>query len=149
MRPPLGECSICVTHMLAYGPSTIRLMSLELTVISSTYQKQVDDLLERRHLGTQAPCFMTEFFDMGKDKEFTAEESYFMAGTMMEAGSETTRTSLHELAAGAALFPEWVATARKELDEVCGGNAERLPELSDMPNLPYIKAIAKETLRWK
>ena len=39
-----------------------------------------------------------------------------------------------------------VKKAQKQLDEVLGG--ERLPEQSDMDQLPYISAIVKETLRW-
>lgn len=113
------------------------------------YKKQMDDLRERRRLGIQKPCFMTEFLDMGKDREFGEEELYFMSGTMLEAGSDTTRVSLHEMAAGAALFPDWVERVRRQLDEVCGRNAERLPTFEDMPRLPLVKAVAKETLRWK
>ena len=36
--------------------------------------------------------------------------------------------------------------AQKQLDDVLGG--ERLPERSDMDQLPCIAAIVKETLRW-
>ena len=37
-------------------------------------------------------------------------------------------------------------TAQRQLDHVLGG--ERLPDHSDIDNLPYIVAIVKETLRW-
>ena len=36
--------------------------------------------------------------------------------------------------------------AQKQLDDVLGG--ERLPEHSDIDELPYITAIIKETFRW-
>ena len=36
--------------------------------------------------------------------------------------------------------------AQHQLDSVLGG--ERLPDLSDLDDLPYIVAIVKETLRW-
>ena len=39
-----------------------------------------------------------------------------------------------------------VKKAQKQLDDVLGG--ERLPEHSDMDDLPYISAIIKETFRW-
>ena len=67
----------------------------------------------------------------------------------MEAGTETTRTSLHQVIAAWALWLDWVERARKELDAVCGANAERLPNLSDMYALPIIKGAVKESLRWK
>jgi len=46
----------------------------------------------------------------------------------------------------ATLYPEVVRLAQEELDEILDG--ERLPELSDKPQLPYISAIVKEVLRW-
>lgn len=67
----------------------------------------------------------------------------------MEAGSDTTRMSMNQVIAGAALFPDWVGRARRELDAVCGTNAERLPDFEDLDSLPLIKAAVKESLRWK
>ncbi len=43
-------------------------------------------------------------------------------------------------------FPEVVSKAQKELDAVVG---DRMPEFTDMPNLPYIRAMVKEVLRWR
>jgi len=45
-----------------------------------------------------------------------------------------------------ALHPHVVRKAQEELDRVVGN--ERLPELSDQENLPYISALMKELLRW-
>ena len=39
-----------------------------------------------------------------------------------------------------------VRTAQRQLDSVLGGG--RLPDHSDIDDLPYIVAIVKETLRW-
>lgn len=44
------------------------------------------------------------------------------------------------------LNPEAQAKAQKELDTVIG--PDRLPTWEDRPNLPYIGAIIKETIRW-
>jgi cytochrome P450 len=43
------------------------------------------------------------------------------------------------------LFPSVAKTAQAELDKVCG---DRLPDLNDVPDLPYIRACVKESLRW-
>jgi len=94
-------------------------------------------------------CFISEFRRLGRDKSLDYESMVFLGGTLIEAGSDTTRVAMNQLMAGAALFPESVARARTELDAVCGANAERLPDASDIANLPYIKAVAKEVLRWK
>lgn len=37
--------------------------------------------------------------------------------------------------------------AREELDRVVG--TDRLPTFTDRPQLPYINALMKETLRWQ
>lgn len=50
--------------------------------------------------------------------------------------------------AGALAYPDWAERARQHLDRVCG-DAERLPGFGDTKELPYIKAVVKETLRWR
>ena len=44
------------------------------------------------------------------------------------------------------LFPEVQKKAQQELDRVVG--TDRLPDLSDQSELPYITAIMKEVFRW-
>ena len=44
------------------------------------------------------------------------------------------------------LYPEVQAKAQAELDQVVG--RDRLPELSDRANLPYLRSIMAEVLRW-
>lgn len=45
-----------------------------------------------------------------------------------------------------ALFPEVQKRAQAELDRVIGPH--RLPEYDDIEQMPYIRALAMETLRW-
>lgn len=92
---------------------------------------------------------MTEFKRLGRDKLIDYETMVFLGGSLVEAGSDTTRVALNQLMAATALFPETVARARQDLDRVCGAHAERLPMAGDLVDLPYIKAAAKEVLRWK
>ncbi|KIX08808.1 uncharacterized protein Z518_03465 [Rhinocladiella mackenziei CBS 650.93] len=113
------------------------------------YKREIDNLRQRQRQGIQKPCFMTELLDAGKDREFSEDELYFIAGALMEAGSDATRVALHEVVAGAALFPDWVERARVELDSVCGANGERLSDFSDIEHCPIIKGAVKESIRWK
>jgi len=92
---------------------------------------------------------MTEFLDAGKDRGFSDEELCFISGTLMEAGSDTTRISLHEVVAAAALYPDWVERARMQLDRVCGANGERLSVAQDLAQCPVIRGAVKESMRWK
>jgi len=45
------------------------------------------------------------------------------------------------------LNPEAQTKAQDELDRVVGPN--RLPDFSDQQDLPYIRAVCKEVLRWQ
>jgi cytochrome P450 len=99
--------------------------------------------------GTAHECFATNFFAVADQYGFDQDQQMFIAGSLIEAGSDTTRNQNNLLIAAAAVYPEWVAKARKQLDDACGHNAERLPDWQDWDKLPYIQAVIKETLRWR
>lgn len=46
-----------------------------------------------------------------------------------------------------ATHPDKLRKAQEELDAVVG--QDRLPELADIENLPYVKAFIKEVIRWR
>lgn len=116
------------------------------------FKKEVDQLNEKIDKGTARPCFAVDFLQGARSKkEYAMDETHqiYVLSGLIEAGSDTTRTAVIQMMAAAACYPEWAATARKLLDEVCGANAERLPVLADRPAIPYITAVMKETLRWR
>lgn len=76
-------------------------------------------------------------------------QKLFVLGSLIEAGSDTSRVTIGQIIAGAVLYPDWVQRARKELDAVCGNHAERLPQWEDREALPYITAVVKEGFRWR
>lgn len=45
------------------------------------------------------------------------------------------------------LYPNVMKRAQAEIDDVVG--RDRLPTFADRENLPYIRAIVKEVLRWR
>src|SRR5579863_8460195 len=63
------------------------------------------------------------------------------------AGAETTATTLIWWALAMIAYPEIQKRAQDQLDVVVG--RARPPTFSDAPNLPYIQALVKETLRWR
>lgn len=115
------------------------------------YQDEVDVLQAKIAKGTDKPCFMTALLEGTAKKEYvlTETEKLMVLSTLLEAGSDTSRTATTQMIAGAAAYPEWTRKARALLDEVCGANAERLPNLGDREALPYITAAVKEALRWR
>ncbi|KAI1790108.1 cytochrome P450 [Ganoderma leucocontextum] len=63
------------------------------------------------------------------------------------AGADTTISTVQTFFMAMACYPEVQAKARAELDAVVGPN--RLPSFEDRDSLPYITAIAKESMRWQ
>lgn len=77
--------------------------------------------------------------------KFSDDQAAYISGSVLEAGSDTTAATLVGFVQAMVLFPEVVRNAQEELDRVCGG---RLPTIDDEPNLPYIRSVIKETMRW-
>ncbi|KAF8874735.1 cytochrome P450 [Infundibulicybe gibba] len=78
------------------------------------------------------------------------EEEMYARGTAAIAyagGADTTVSTVHGFFMAMALYPDVQRKAQAELDSVLGKN--RLPEFSDRDSLPYVNAVAKETMRWQ
>ncbi|KAL6406506.1 cytochrome p450 [Ilyonectria robusta] len=113
------------------------------------YQREVERLERKQKEGTQRRCFATDFLETEEVKKMDDTQKLFVFGTLMEAGSDTSRVTIGQIIAAAATYPDWVARARTELEAVCGPNAERLPQWEDRPKLKYISAVVKEGFRWR
>ncbi|KNG83645.1 putative O-methylsterigmatocystin oxidoreductase [Aspergillus nomiae NRRL 13137] len=95
----------------------------------------------------QAPeCFVKQFIETDYERNGIGElQASFVAGTMIEAGSETTSSALDSCVKYFAAYPKAQAKAYNEVRRVVGEN--RLPAFEDERDLPYIRAYIKEILR--
>ncbi|KAJ4211748.1 hypothetical protein NW759_012347 [Fusarium solani] len=104
-------------------------------------KKEVDE-------GKARDCFCKEFYLADPKKNGINDlEAAYTCGGLIEAGSETTATTINNWMLAMVLFPETAKKAQEEIDRVSG--SERLPQFSDQENLPYIRAMIKEVLRWR
>jgi cytochrome P450 len=76
------------------------------------------------------------------DREFS-----FIPASLFGAGSDTTASTLCSAFLALITHPETLGAAHSELDTVIGSN--RSPTFADEPDLPYIRALIKEVLRWR
>ncbi|OAL53153.1 cytochrome P450 [Pyrenochaeta sp. DS3sAY3a] len=97
--------------------------------------------------GRSDHCFAMDFLETYTAEGFNEDEAALIALGLMLAGAGTTGAIQNFLIMGCALNPHVVQKAHEELDRIVGRN--RLPDLSDEPNLPYVRAIIKETMRWR
>ncbi|KAH7345895.1 cytochrome P450 76C3 [Pyrenochaeta sp. MPI-SDFR-AT-0127] len=97
----------------------------------------------------QAPeCFVKQFIETDYQKQGISElQAAFLAGSMIEAGSETTSAALNTAILYLSANPDVWRKAQEEIDAVVGSS--RSPSFEDEERLPYIRAIVKETLRMR
>lgn len=96
--------------------------------------------------GTIKPCFCIGMAEAQKKDGFDDDQAAYISGTLLEAGSDTTSSTLYAFVQAMLLYPDVQRRAQAEIDEVVG--QDRLPTMEDEQNLPYIRSCAKETLRW-
>jgi cytochrome P450 len=66
----------------------------------------------------------------------------FLGAVMMDAGGETTASSMQSFVLALISYPECQRRAREEIDMMIG--PDRLPTIEDFDNLPYLRALINE-----
>ncbi|KAF9003579.1 cytochrome P450 [Cyathus striatus] len=100
--------------------------------------------------GTVNPSFVTKCLDdidSSGDVETKEEDIKSVAGTMYQAGSDTTAVTLASCILALLEYPDIMKKAQQEIDSVVLPGS--FPEFRDEESLPYITAIVKEILRWQ
>jgi len=95
----------------------------------------------------QAPaCFVKQLIENDFELQgITEMQAAFLAGSLIEAGSETTSAAINSALLHLSAYPAVRAKAHAELDRVVGSS--RSPTFDDEEKLPYIRALVKETMR--
>ncbi|RAK98744.1 cytochrome P450 [Aspergillus ibericus CBS 121593] len=75
------------------------------------------------------------------------KELAYLIGVLEQGGVEATFIVLRLLIKVIVLHPHCLEKAQQELDHVVG--PDRLPSFDDLPQLPYIKAMMHEAMRWQ
>ena len=103
--------------------------------------------------GTQASENQTEpnfcgRWNAEKDSyDLSFDHVAYAIGTMFEAGAGTTQSAMQNFMLAMTLHVDEFRKLQQEVDAVVG--ADRMPLLKDMPDLPRVRAVAKETMRWR
>ncbi|KAJ4401485.1 hypothetical protein N0V91_007919 [Didymella pomorum] len=96
--------------------------------------------------GTIKPCFCVDLVEAQKKESFDDAAACYISGTLLEAGSDTTSSTLIGFVQAMLLFPDAQRKAHEELDRVIG--SDRMPTMEDQESLPYIHSCIKESMRW-
>ncbi|KAF8553243.1 cytochrome P450 [Imleria badia] len=93
------------------------------------------------------PSFSKTLLENVDEHQLSIDEMSFLAGTIFEAGSDTTADAIIAMTMAAACFPDAQARVQEELDTVVG--MDRLPSWNDWDALPQLHAFISEALRWR
>ncbi|KAI1608317.1 cytochrome P450 [Exophiala viscosa] len=115
---------------------------------SRVYLDLWENLKKEVDAGTAEECFCKDFYVNDPARSGINDlQAAYTCGGLIEAGSETTGTTLNNFLLCMVLHPQAVKEAQEEIDRVIGSN--RLPVWEDEKNLPYVRALVKEVLRWR
>ncbi|KAG6864757.1 hypothetical protein C0991_007316 [Blastosporella zonata] len=105
------------------------------------YNRLIDEALTGKgsEMNTWAAAFASEDKPEGDQRHLLKQFS--------AAAISTTTVSLQTFVLACIRYPEWIAAAQQELDNVVG--PDRLPSFKDRAFLPHIEAVVRETLRWR
>jgi len=108
-----------------------------------------NNMIKEVQAGTAPYSFGKLFSESGFESEgLDTLQAAYVLGTMIEAGSDTTSTQLNNTIVGVLSRGRAVVEAAwAELDAVVG--SDRTPDFEDEPNLPYIRGMVKEVMRWR
>ncbi|KAM0344912.1 hypothetical protein ACHAPU_007045 [Fusarium lateritium] len=111
------------------------------------YLRLVKETRDRLKRGKGRDCFLNAMLQEQEKNDMDDEHIAYLAGNLMEAGSDTTASTLLSFLLAMIKYPNEFKKAQQEVDQVCGSS--RSPTAEDINRLPFIKACMDETLRWR
>jgi len=110
------------------------------------FMSQLERVRKDWQAGTAKPSYMRMFFESQEKSGVADLEGAYQVGMMAIAGALTIASPLMSFVLAMVLNPKWLVKLQEQIDSVCGG---RLPEMKDMEQLPLLRAVVKEVLRWR
>ncbi|KAF8173842.1 cytochrome P450 [Mycena galopus ATCC 62051] len=135
--------------ILKYSPSWVpfqRRISQGKKVIERTVYEPYEDVRKLSVIGMAPPSLANDLITSGNDENQFQRRATWAVSTIYGAGTETTSATVQTAVLALALHPAVQKRAQDEIDAVVG--VERMPTIEDMPRLPFVRALIKETLRW-
>nr|OQO28664.1 hypothetical protein B0A51_04775 [Rachicladosporium sp. CCFEE 5018] len=91
--------------------------------------------------------FTKTFLDRQREFGLSDDEGAYVIGTLFEAGAGTTAAAMMSFCLAMCHTPVWQERLHEEVDRIA--TDERMPDFDDLSDLPVVRAIVKEVLRWR
>ena len=96
--------------------------------------------------GVAKPSWARTWLENPDISKLNAHEAAHAIGTISAVGIGTLASPVHTYILAMCYYPSLQPRIQEEIDRVCG---DRMPEHSDLPSLPLLRAVCKECLRWR
>lgn len=106
------------------------------------YFQLMGETKERMDQGKNTGCFMEKLIQNQDKSGLDDEHVAYVGGILMEAGSDTTSSTLLSFLLGTMQNQHALRQAQEEVDRCCGTDRSPVPE--DLASLPYIEACMLE-----
>lgn len=110
------------------------------------FVKMYDEVAKAIEAGQTQTSYMRTFIETREKTGMSDLEGAYTVGMIGLAGILTTASALMTYVLAMCLHPEWQVRLQQEIDAVCG---DRMPLPQDAPNLPVLRAVIKEIMRWR
>ncbi|KAH8990412.1 cytochrome P450 [Lactarius hatsudake] len=114
---------------------------------SAMFESLFNGVREKLSKGIDRPSLAGTLIKDAEKYGLSDRESSWVAALMYAGGADTTSATLAWWMLAMVTYPEVQKRAQAELDAVVGRS--RTPTFADFQHLPYIRAMVKETLRWR
>ncbi|KAF3032487.1 hypothetical protein E8E12_002557 [Didymella heteroderae] len=114
-----------------------------------TFFQTMQAQVERDIQGKTAPAsWMKTFLTQGASKfGFKSDlEGAYAVGMHGIAGALTIAAPMQSFCLAMSHYPQYLPMLQEEIDRICG---DRLPVAEDRPNMPMLRAIIRELIRWR
>ncbi|KAL1611564.1 hypothetical protein SLS59_000283 [Nothophoma quercina] len=110
-----------------------------------TMQAQVERDIQEK---TAPASWMKTFLTQGAAKfGFKSDlEGAYAVGMHGIAGALTIAAPMQSFCLAMSHYPQYLPMLQEEIDRVCG---DRLPVAEDRPNMPMLRAVIRELIRWR
>ncbi|KAG9606124.1 cytochrome P450, partial [Aureobasidium melanogenum] len=105
-----------------------------------------NNVKQKVRAGSTVSSYMSQALAMQTDSKMSDLESAYVVGMVGLAGILNTASALMTYILAMTLYPQWQSKLQAEADQVCG---DRPPEPKDSPNMPVLRAVIKEIMRWR
>ncbi|CAK1364528.1 O-methylsterigmatocystin oxidoreductase [Cercospora beticola] len=115
--------------------------------MTDAFVEALKDVERRTNEGNCEDCWSKLWTTKEKGTEHLDDyEAAHAIGSSSFVAIATVGGPLHAFFTAMCHYPSWQGKVVEEIDRVCGN---RPPEMSDMPNLPRLRATVKEIVRWR